>query len=256
MPLEGVRGLDGNRAAGRTGAIFQEGASSLMRLARYRYLCLAGLSLLLSLELRAEQDAAAWLVTNLSTNLSQRVSANLELQHRFTDNASDFSQRLIRPSVTYRLDNTWSITAGYAHVLTDPSNGQPFSENRAWQQLGYAIYSNEYGLAVSGRTRLEQRFVETGDDLGWRVRQMFRVELPFQEKGQTKGVIWNETFVGLNSTDWGQRNGIDQTRTFLGVATPIAEGVQIEAGYLNQWIDRPGEDLINHAVAGYLNFRL
>jgi hypothetical protein len=204
----------------------------------------------------AEQDAGAWLVTNLTTQLDQRASANLELQHRFVDNASDFSQRLIRPSITYRLDETFTVTLGYAHVLTDPNAGSPFSENRPWQQLGYAIHRNDYGLNVSGRTRLEQRFVETGDDVGWRVRQMFRVEIPFQNKGQIKGLVWNETFLGLNSTDWGQRDDLDQSRTFVGVMTPVSENVQLEAGYLNQWINRPGEDLINHVAAGYLNFRL
>jgi hypothetical protein len=234
---------------------FPQVGSSWLRACR-RSSILVGLFLLLSLELSAEQDAAAWLVTNVSTQLGQRASANLEIQHRFIDNASDFSQRLIRPSVTYRLNDTFTVTAGYAHILTDLDGRQPFSENRPWQQLGYSIYGNDYGLNVSGRTRLEQRFVELGDDVGWRVRQMLRVELPFQEKGQTKGVLWNETFVGLNSTSWGQRNDLDQSRTFLGVMTPVTENIQVEAGYLNQWINRPGEDLINHAFATYLNFRI
>jgi hypothetical protein len=207
------------------------------------------------LDAGAEQDGALWMVTNLTTQLDERTSANLEIQFRFVDNVSDFSQRLLRPSLTYRLNDTFSLTAGYAHVLTDLGEGRSVSENRPWQQLGYTIHRNDYGLVLSGRTRLEQRFVETGDDLGWRVRQMLRVEIPFEEKGKTKALIWNETFVGLNSTDWGQRDDLDQSRTFLGVMTPIAENLNVEAGYLNQWINRPGEDLVNHAFATFMNFR-
>jgi hypothetical protein len=203
----------------------------------------------------AEQDGAVWTVTNVSTKLNERTSANFELQYRFVDQASEFSQRLIRPSLTYKLDDTFTVTAGYGHILTDLGAGPSFSENRLWQQLGYTIYRNDYGLAVSGRTRIEQRFVESGDDMGWRLRQMLRAELPFEEKGKIKAVVWNESFFGLNSTDWGQRNDFDQSRTFLGLLTPVTENFDLEAGYLNQWINRPGEDLINHAFATYANLR-
>lgn len=218
----------------------------------------AGLAIfsLMTAQAAAEQDAGSWLVTNLTKGLDQRTSVNLEIQYRFLDNSSDFNQRLLRPSLSYRLNDTFTLTAGYAHVLTDPDGGRPFSENRPWQQLGYSIYHNDYGFQLSGRTRLEQRFVETGDDVGWRVRQMLRMELPFRAQGSTKGVLWNETFLGINATDWGQRDGFDQTRTFVGFLTPVTPNVTLEAGYLNQWIQRPGEDLINHIAAGYLNFRL
>lgn len=203
----------------------------------------------------AQEDFQIWTVTNVTKQFDERTSANLELQYRYFDGASDFGQQLIRPSLTYQLNDKVSLTAGYVHVTTKPRSGDFTYENRPWQQIGYEIYENDYGLVVSGRTRIEQRFVNTGDDTGWRLRQFLRVEAPFKEKGPLRGVLWNETFVGLNRTDWGQRDGIDQIRTFAGVNFPVAEQVRLETGYLNQIIKRPGDDAINHAFASYLNFR-
>lgn len=203
----------------------------------------------------AEHDGNIWTMTNISTQLDDRFTANLELHYRWYDNGTDFGQRLIRPNLTYRLNDRFTLTAGYVHVLTEPIGGVAFSENRPWQQIGYNIYKNDYGLSITGRSRLEQRFIENRDDVGWRLRQFLRFDVPFQDEGQWKAVLWNETFVGLNTTSWGQRSDIDQVRNFVGVGVPISKNLNLEAGYLNQWINRPGEDLINHAFSTYFNFK-
>jgi hypothetical protein len=56
-------------------------------------------------------------------------------------------------------------------------------------------------------------------------------------------VAANDSFIGLNGTRWGQVEGFDQNRGFLGLSVNPARFARIEAGYLALRINRgPGPD--------------
>jgi hypothetical protein len=55
-------------------------------------------------------------------------------------------------------------------------------------------------------------------------------------------VATNELFVGLNDTRWSQRSGYDQNRAFVGGAWQASGKLRIEAGYMNQHINRAAMD--------------
>lgn len=55
-------------------------------------------------------------------------------------------------------------------------------------------------------------------------------------------VVWDELFVNLNDADWGQREGFDQNRLFVGGAWRLHPRGRIEAGYLNNILDTPSAD--------------
>ena len=104
------------------------------------------------------------------------------------------------------------------------------------------------GGKLSGRTRREQRFRDSDGDTGLRLRQFFRWarKLPNSDFSL---VLWNETFVGLNDADWGQRQGFGQNRAFLGFAWHADSKLRAEVGYLSNIIDTPGGDLDNHNLS-------
>ena len=106
-------------------------------------------------------------------------------------------------------------------------------------------------LTVQSRTRLEQRFVETDGDTGWRLREFVKTTVPLAADNRTFASVWDELFWDLNDTDWGQRAGFRQNRVFVGPGWFLddAKKVSIEVGYLNQWVDRPGEDKMNHCLS-------
>lgn len=198
----------------------------------------------------SDEDAQIWTSLTISKSVSSKVDATLELHGRFTDDVSRFGQLLIRPSVTYKLAHGWSLTGGYAYVRTRFEGAAPHDEHRLWEQVGYTFVQNEENaLSIGGRTRIEQRFRVGGDQVGWRVRQQVRAQLPLTKNGSLRAVLWNETFVQLNDTDWGARSGIDQTRTFVGIGLPVGSRVTIEPGYLNQIVYRPGPNRMNHIAA-------
>lgn len=194
-------------------------------------------------------DSQIWTAATFVTNVAPQVDVALELHARLTEDSSTMGQRLVRPSVTYKINDYLSLTGGYFYGLNNSSTSSSSYEQRIWEQVGYTFFRHENGMTFSGRTRLEQRFVEGQDETGWRLRQQFRFETPYLSDNRLKGVLSNETFIGMNDTAWGQRSDIDQTRTFIGVNLPVGDTVSFEPGYLNQAVFRNGENSFNHVLA-------
>lgn len=163
---------------------------------------------------------------------------------RFRDDASELGTSIIRPGVGWRVDDRVALWLGYARV-TGHRNGPNIEENRIWQQATFRI-ADVLGGALSGRSRLEQRFRESGNETGWRARQFFYFAKRF-EGTPFSLVLANEIFFGINRTDWGQRGGFDQNRAFFGAAWHGSTRVRLEAGYLNNHLDgAAGSNRTNH----------
>lgn len=205
---------------------------------------------------QAEHDEQIWTSVNVVAPVSRDAEAMLEVHTRYFDDASRLGQVLVRPSLTYRLPRGFSVSGGYVYARTRPLGGRVNDEHRSWEQLGYVLVRGDAGPLVVGRTRLEQRFRPDADGIGWRARQFVRAQLPVAPKSPIQLVVWNESFFGLNRTDWGARGGVDQVRTFIGVALPVAKNVSVEPGYFNQTVFRVGPDRVNHALAAHVFWRL
>ena len=167
---------------------------------------------------------------------------------------------LLRPGLSWRVTPELFLTAGYAWTPSwsrgsDEERGWGeldfVDEHRSWQQGLYAVTDPASGLAGQVRVRLEQRARTEGDlDVGVRLRVFVRGQVPMTSARDVLVVLWNESFVALNDTRWGQRGGFDQNRLFAGLGwQAIAGQLRLELGYLNRWSVRAGVDPVNHAVA-------
>jgi len=170
---------------------------------------------------------------------------------RFADDSDGFNQSIVRPGIGYELSPASTLWLGYGWIHNDPPTGGSFNENRIWQQYmwGQTYESKRTFLA---RSRLEQRFVEAGDDLGWRFRQFVRWTTPLPSSQQLSLRFWDEILLDLNDTDWGQDTGFDQNRLFAGFgwSTPSAPDFVLEFGYLNQYVNRSSAaDAMNHTLS-------
>ncbi|NNU16837.1 DUF2490 domain-containing protein [Parvularcula sp. ZS-1/3] len=159
---------------------------------------------------------------------------------RYRDDASDLGVSILRPALGYRVNQDLDVWAGYARVVSRGEGRPDIEEDRFWQQATFSMPSL-LGGGMSGRSRLEQRWRETGDDTGWRFRQFVRWAKRI-EGTEFSAVVWDELFINLNDADWGQREGFDQNRLFVGGAWHVNERARIEAGYLNHILDTPFED--------------
>jgi hypothetical protein len=208
-------------------------------------------------------DSGIWLAGSATGKLprplndakgSWRVWTDLQL--RFGDDSSRFSQGLVRPGVGYALNSAWSLWAGYAYVRTDlPYARTPSTENRIWEQLTWQGVVRRTDL--SSRTRLEERFSSAGSGTGVRLREMGKLMQPLDSKKVWLIAAYDEIFVNLNSTNFGARSGADRNRVFVGPGINLSESVRVEFGYLNQYtFNNNGPDRVDNifSINAFWNF--
>jgi len=176
-----------------------------------------------------------------------------EGQARFYADADKFGQGMIRPGLGYALTPTASVWLGYAWLPTHPVGKAAFDEHRIWQQFSWSL-PTDLGT-LSTRSRLEQRFTDTGSQTGWRFRQLVKFVYPLHFEPRLSLVAFDEFFVNLNNTDWNAHAGFDQNRAFAGLGWNFDAGkhYRAEVGYLNQYIQAErAADKMNHVLSATL----
>jgi hypothetical protein len=168
---------------------------------------------------------------------------------RFREGGDELDASLLRPGVGWRVRPKLDLWLGLARIETQRA-GPDLVEHRAWQQATYPVLEWAGGH-LSGRTRLEQRFRDKGDDTGWRLRQFFRYARPLASHERLGLLAATEVFYGLNDADWGQRSGFDQNRALLGGYYQPSARWRVEAGYMHQYIRGAGPrpDQTNHNLS-------
>ncbi len=154
-------------------------------------------------------------------------------------------QAIARPGVGVQLTPGVSLWGGYAWTPTfsdgDPA---PVHEHRAWEQV-LLQHETSFRLNLQSRTRLEQRFHQSGGEVGLRLRQFLRVSWRPSAEVPVGLLASDELFIGLNATSWGQPAGVDQNRLFVGPFFQLAPWARLEAGYLFVYLDRAADRFLH-----------
>ncbi|MEM7689668.1 MAG: DUF2490 domain-containing protein [Pseudomonadota bacterium] len=199
-----------------------------------------------------EDDFNIWTGQFVSVDISNDVYIRGEAQERFTNDADRLGQLLLRSFVGYRISKRVNLGGGYAYILTDPVGPAEVNEHRFYQELNIRLI-DAGGVTLDSRSRLEQRTFEEDGQVAWRFRNFVQLKAPITDRN--KLVIYSEPFIALNETPI-QRGGLGAWRNFVGVSVPLAQGVEIVPGYLNQRVFRDGRDRSDHIanVNLFLNF--
>lgn len=205
---------------------------------------------------QAQHDFQSWPAVIVQAKVKREAFVVLEVQPRISDESQRLGQLLIRTAIGVQLGKRSAIQSGYGFVRTDPIGRTLTNEHRLWQQLLVPLTPPSARLTITARTRLEERFVEGFDGVGWRLRQQLRLQHPLGGKTSVAGVVWSEPFYSFNTTDWGQREGWDQVRSFAGLSIPVSKRLTIEPGYLNQTVFRAGGTRYNHIANVWVLVRL
>jgi len=196
-----------------------------------------------------DEDDRIWLNLTMQGDLpTENFRWYAEIQPRIRDGGGAMDSLLLRPAISYKLNDATSLWVGYGHIYSYPESGEVIDEDRLWQQILHT-FSPIRGITLSSRTRLEERRVETGDDTGYRLRQTLRATWPWALHSGLNLVIWDEYFLNANDTDWGARSGFDQNRAFAGVSFAFDKQFTVETGYLNQYVRARGDDRMNHVFS-------
>lgn len=198
--------------------------------------------------LAANHDGQVWTTIFTRATVAPRVVAHLDAGARFSIDRNGLATALIRGTLDYAVSDKVELNVAVARFTTYNDGRETQNENRLHQQISGTI-ARIGAVDLSSRTRLEQRFVSTGEDTGWRLRQQFRAIAPLTKGSRTRGYLASETFIAFNDTDWGANKGLDQVRTAFGVAFPAGNKLTADIGYINQWSNlERREDIILHIV--------
>lgn len=203
----------------------------------------------------AAQRDLAWGAAFFQLPLNTDISVIGDAQLRSDENANGLAQRIIRAGLHQAINKRHGVSAGYAAISTFDSPAGDLLEHRFWQQ--YLYNQPAFGHTLSHRLRLEQRFLAgapSGRDYTQRLRYANRLVLPIASTS-AYGIAQNELF--LNIENRGRANGtlFDQNRALLGVGRMLRPDVDVELGYMQQYVQRRGEDLDNRIVQLALHWR-
>lgn len=206
-----------------------------------------------------EDNNAAWAIFTTTDALqgadgSSRWHYWFDAQARYFDLGSGINQYLLRPGIGYEVNDNLTAWAGYARLRARGRSGNVVNEDRFWQQLTWTA-GRWNGGKITMRARLEQRSVSAADDLGLVLRFNVKYARPIGDAGKASLILAVEPFVDLRDTDWGGESGLGQNRTVIGIGWHASERLNLETGYMNQFIwSDSGEDRSNHVAV--INFKV
>jgi len=190
--------------------------------------------------------SAVWLVNDIAIPLGDRLSFHVMLQNRWTRDVL-YERTVVRPWFAVALPGRTEIAVGYdLHEFEDPSG---LRDHRAWQRVAWSPRLTER-VDLLSHFWLEERFLNISSDIA--VRGRFNIGARVDLGRGFGGVVRNEFFVNLNTTDVIGRTGLRENQFVVELNKQLGHGVSLRLGYLQQWFDLPGANFFNHtAVMGF-----
>lgn len=224
-----------------------------------RLICTAPLFFLFMLNgfAQTQNQNSGWLFLLNSSRINDKWGVHLDVQLRTADNWDGVRNFLFRPGATYYINKNSNATLGYllANTYSKQSGaaGTTLTEHRIWEQ--YILTHKIKPVFMQHRFRLEQRFIETaGDDIfSQRFRYFFRAILPLAptEASFVTGpfvALQNELFFNIQNKNKLNGELFDQNRAYGAVGYRFSKQFDIEAGYLNQFVNGAASNTMNNVV--------
>ncbi|WP_336515314.1 DUF2490 domain-containing protein [Pollutibacter soli] len=207
---------------------------------------------------------SGWFMLMNTNKINKRFSTHFDFQLRSDDHWKNTETIIIRPGLNYHLNNSIIATLGYAYNLAwrhiDDVRG-PLGEHRIWQQLIVPQHINK--LTINHRFRLEERFipiaVKVNDEIekdGYRYVTRFRyffrsvIPVPFKKNFSSGFFTAIQNEIMFNVTDANNINNkfFDQNRFYAAAGWRLRKELDLEAGYMNQFVEGRGETYVNNNI--------
>jgi len=185
-----------------------------------------------------------WLGMFGKKELTEKNFLFTEAQLRYDLNTPSMQQSIIRFGGLYQINTHHELGLLAAYVQTGL-----VKEYRP--TLQYSYFSDTKSFPFSLRNRLETRFLEDQEEVSLRYRLSARVQKNLNDSLSL--VLWNEPFINLTREDWTGNRTFERNRFFIGPRFRLGE-INLEIGYLNQFIPRKDKNTFEHIVASYFFF--
>ena len=183
---------------------------------------------------------------------------NVQAQARMgrNNNLTEINRVLLTSIVGYQVTPHVSVWQGYTYTPGwNAQTNDRRDEHRLFQQV---LVENKWKQVTwSSRSRLEERFIENTDSsTAYRLRQLFRAQVPITKNKKWSVVAADEYLVNLNTVPNAVKAGYNQNILFVGVNRQLNKNFNVEAGYGLQTINRINiADQFNHIIQVQLNYR-
>ena len=221
-----------------------------------------GIIVLLATGLTAQTQFTGWLASFNTFSSQGKTSIHLDVQVRSSDELKYMQSFLARTGINVKLKNNVIGTIGYAYI----SNRRTVSsvtgyapEHRIWEQL--LVSHPLFHSTLAHRFRLEQRFISVssvennelkndGNVFANRFRYFVRTLLPLKQEKPFKkgwfGALQNEVFLNIGDKSHVNGKTFDQNRAYVAVGYRVSSLVDLETGYLNQYVTGRSGFINNH----------
>ncbi|MFT3910746.1 MAG: DUF2490 domain-containing protein [Ferruginibacter sp.] len=200
-----------------------------------------------------------------------RTSIHAEVQVRSADQLDHLQTLILRTGLNVHINKQLTLTAGYGYISNYRKSGNVDGyapEHRIWEQLLYT--HNIKKVLVAHRFRLEQRYISktvvSNNELKTdsyvyanRIRYFLRNIIPLKKQPVfTKGpfaALQNEVFLNFGNTKNVNGKTFDQNRFYVATGYRFSKSFDLEAGYMNQYINGKGNAFTNNhivQIAGYV----
>ncbi|MBE7174003.1 MAG: DUF2490 domain-containing protein [Williamsia sp.] len=236
---------------------------------------LAGLVILLSLCKNAHTQTAnfgGWLATFYTIKVNKKVDVIADAQFRSGKQVKNISTILLRPAISFKFNKNVSAALGYAWNDARRDVGtlsELIPEHRIWQHV--IVRHKILSASSQHRFRLEQRFLpkvvvrnnqlhSNGYNHAHRFRYFTRTIIPLKKTKQFTqgpfGALQNEVFLNLGNKSAVNKRVFDQNRLYGAVGYRLSPRLDLETGYMNQYMIAANGGIINNHIlqlATYLN---
>jgi len=176
-----------------------------------------------------EEEFGGWYMYFGMNKISERFSIHSEAQFRYYETADNFNQLLLRTGLNYHINPNAIATGGYAFIKTDPTfleeeGDRDSREHRIFQQ--FILKNKVWEFIFEHRYRLEQRFLDFGDEMRTEHRARYRIQMSLPLTDTFFLNFYDELFINL------QDNLFGQNRLYGALGIHLTPNSSVQLGYL------------------------
>jgi len=170
-----------------------------------------------------------------------------------SSNGSRFTENLLFSQIGYQINKHAAVSIGYLRGWGAPLNKTATEENRSYQDF---VWKQNLGdFKFISRTRMDERFLVSGNKVGYRPRQLFMLKYPLPMMNGLSAYIGDEVLFYLNKNVFGKQ-GFSENRIFTGLSYQFSQHVGMDLGYMGQYINtKSGNNLFTQNIQANINYK-
>lgn len=171
-----------------------------------------------------------------------------------TRNGQRFTENLLFGQLGYAINHNASVWVGYVHDWIHPLDKAAYQESRPYQD--FLWNSNFDELKFTSRTRFEERIRQDTGDVGGRYRQLLQVSYPLEFMDKNLRVYVGDEVLGYVNTNTFGRTGFSENRALGGFSYQFTKELGADLGYLGQYVHNlSGNNLFTHNAQFNLSYK-